>query len=334
MTAYFSDISFAQPLFLYALIGILVLVAFYAFILRQRRGALLHTPSNQYTPKSSSKTRLIHLPTFLKLIGFSFLLVALARPQSASSWTDNKTEGIDIVIGLDVSTSMLAMDLKPDRLGAAKELAVEFIEERPNDRIGLVVFAGESFTQCPLTTDHDVLKNLFSGVKSGIIEDGTAIGSGLATSINRLKESTSKSKVIILLTDGSNTVKSIPPSTAAEIAEKFDIRIYTIGLGSNDMAPYPMKTFGGATVIQPIKVQIDEKTLTQIAELSGGKYFRATSNKKLKEIYTEIDTLEKTKFKVNEYRKKHEAFLPWALVGFLSFLLAFLLDFTYLRRIV
>ena len=216
--------------------------------------------------------------------------------------------GIDIIISMDISGSMLAQDLKPDRLEASKNVALDFISARPNDRMGLVIFSGESFTQCPLTTDHQVLKNLFKDVKSGLMEDGTAIGMGLATSVNRLKDSQAISKVIILLTDGVNNQGSIPPMDAAVIAEKFDIRVYTIGVGTEGFAPYPFKTPFGTTVYQDIEVQIDEKTLQDIATTTNGKYFRATSNKDLKEIYLEIDKLEKSKIDVKEFSKKNEEF--------------------------
>ncbi len=330
MLNYFHDITFADQWILWLLVLLPILALVYYFFLDKKAPALQFNLIGG-VPKSI-KTRLRFLPNILKLLGIASIIVALARPQSSSSWQNVSSEGIDIVIGMDISTSMLAQDLKPDRLRASKKMAIDFIEKRPNDRIGLVVFAGESFTQCPLTTDHDVLKNLFSGIQSGIIEDGTAIGSGMATAINRLKESQAKSKVIILLTDGSNTVKSIPPATAAEIAEKFDIRIYTIGVGTNGLAPYPFKMYG-TTIMQNVKVEIDEKTLKRIANISGGKYFRATSNKKLKEIYTEIDRLEKTKFEVQEYRKKHEAFLPWLIIAFACLFLAFTLEKTTFKSI-
>jgi len=333
MMAYWNDISFANKELLYLLLLIPLLGLWYFFKYQKNTPTLTLASTTFITGKKTLKTKLLFLPKILQLTGIALLIIALARPQSASSWQDVRSEGIDIVLGMDISTSMLAQDLSPDRLRASKKLAIDFIEKRPNDRIGLVVFAGESFTQCPLTTDHDVLKNLFKGIKSGIIEDGTAIGSGLATAINRLKDSEAKSKVIILLTDGSNTVKSIPPTTAAEIAQKFDIRIYTIGVGTNGLAPYPFKMYGGATVMQNVKVEIDEKTLKEIAKTSGGQYFRATSNKKLKAIYQEIDRLEKTKFQVSEYRKKHEAFLPWAIIGCIALFIGYLLDNSLLKRI-
>lgn len=268
-----------------------------------------------------------------RLAAIVFLIIALARPQTKTSWQNMTTEGIDIMVVLDVSGSMLAEDFKPNRLEAAKKLAVEFISGRKNDRIGLVVFSGESFTQCPLTTDHAVLKNLFMEIKNGMIEDGTAIGMGLANAVNRLKDSEAVSKVVILMTDGMNTAGSVPPITAGEIAREFGIRVYTIGIGTKGEAPYPFKTPFGTTQYQYQKVDIDEETMTKIANMTGGNYYRATDNKKLKEIYQEIDLLEKSKVDVIEYRKKTESFLPLALMAGLFFLLEFLLRNTLFRSI-
>jgi Ca-activated chloride channel family protein len=260
------------------------------------------------------------------------LIVALARPQTTSSRKDVSIEGIDIVLALDVSGSMLAMDLKPDRLEAAKEVAAEFISGRQNDRFGLVIFSGETFTQCPLTTDHNVVKNLFKYVKSGMIEDGTAIGDGLATSVNRLKDSKAVSKVIILLTDGVNNMGSLDPLSSAEIAKIYGIRIYTIGVGTEGTAPYPVQTpFGIQT--QYVEVQIDEALLQEVATMTDGRYFRATSNKKLREIYDEIDKLEKSKIDVTEFRKKKEEFFPFALLAFLLITLEILLRNTVFRSV-
>jgi Ca-activated chloride channel homolog len=225
------------------------------------------------------------------------------------------TEGIDIVLAIDISSSMLARDFKPNRLEAAKEVAIEFIKERPNDRIGLVIYSGESFTQCPLTTDHDKLINLFEGIKNGMITDGTAIGMGLANAVNRLKESDSKSRVVILLTDGENTAGSIPPITAAEIAATFGVKVYTIGVGTKGQAPMPTQDMFGRIRYQMMDVNIDEETLGQIADLTNGKYFRATDNDKLKEVYSEIDRMEKTVIEEIQYEKKYEEFLPLALIA-------------------
>jgi Ca-activated chloride channel family protein len=262
------------------------------------------------------------------------LVVVLARPQSTSSWQDVTAEGIDIVMAIDISGSMLAEDFKPNRLEAAKKVAQTFIGNRPNDRLGLVVFAGESFTQCPLTTDHSVILNLFNDVKSGMLEDGTAIGMGLATSIKRLKDSEAISKVVILLTDGDNNSGSIAPGTAAEIAKEFGIRVYTIGVGTKGMAPMPYQGPFGRTQYQDVEVKINEELLTRIADMTGGQYFRATDNSSLEAVYTEIDELEKSKIDVTEYRKRKEEFLPFAILALTLLGIEVLLKQTVLRSIV
>jgi Ca-activated chloride channel family protein len=241
-------------------------------------------------------------------------------------------EGIDIMLAIDVSTSMLAEDLKPNRLEAAKDVAAEFISGRPNDNIGITLFAGESFTQCPLTVDHTVLLNLFQSINSGIVEDGTAVGMGIANAVSRLKDSKAKSKVIILLTDGTNNKGDISPFTAADIAKSFGIRVYTIGVGTNGMAPYPLRVAGTIQYINT-PVEIDEKTLTQIAITTNGNYFRATNNSKLKEVYKEIDKLERTKLNVKQYSKRHEEYQWFALIALLFLLLEFYLRNSILKKI-
>jgi Ca-activated chloride channel family protein len=266
------------------------------------------------------------------MLSLSALIVALARPQSSNSWSSETTKGIDIVIALDISSSMLAMDFRPNRIEAAKDVAIKFISGRPNDRIGLVVFSGESFTQCPLTTDRATVVNLFKGIESGMIEDGTAIGNGLATAVARLKESDAISKVVILLTDGENNRGEIAPVTAAELAKTFGVRVYTVGVGTMGMAPYPVQTPFGVQV-QDMEVKIDEATLQKIAEVTDGKYFRATDNNKLAQIYQEIDKLEKSKIDVKEYSKKEEQYLKYALAGSLLLLLSMLLKITIFRNI-
>lgn len=271
-----------------------------------------------------------HLGIVLRSLALVALIVALARQQSSLSWQNSTTEGIDIMIASDISGSMLAEDFHPNRLEAGKDIAIDFIKDRPNDRIGLVIFSGESFTQCPLTIDHDVLINLYHDIKNGMIEDGTAIGMGLATAVNRLKDSQVKSKVVILLTDGSNNTGSIPPITAAEIAKQFGIRVYTVGLGTRGYAPYPVQTPIGIQY-QQVPVDVDEGTLTKIANITGGKYFRATNNKTLKNIYEQIDKLEKAKIDVTQYHKKTELFLPLALIALLLLALEFLLKNTVLK---
>lgn len=269
----------------------------------------------------------------LRMFALALLIIVLARPQSSSSWQNITTEGIDIILALDVSGSMLAEDFKPNRLEASKAISMDFIEGRPNDRVGLVIFSGESFTQCPLTTDHSVMKNLFKGIKNGMIIDGTAIGMGLANAVNRLKDSDAKSKVVILMTDGVNTTGSVPPLTSAEIAKAFGIRVYTIGVGTYGMAPYPFRTPYGNIVYQNVEVEIDEPMMKKIAEMTGGQYFRANDNQKLKSIYTEIDKLEKSKIEVTEYRKKHEMFLPWAIAAAGLLMFEFLLKNTLYKSI-
>jgi Ca-activated chloride channel family protein len=268
---------------------------------------------------TSGKIWLRHLAFAMQMLAVALIITALARPQSTNRWKNITSEGIDIVIALDISGSMLAADFKPNRLEAAKEVGAEFIAGRPDDRIGLVVFAAESFTQCPLTTDKATLLNLMKNVKMGMIDDGTAIGMGLATAVNRLRNSKSPSKVIILLTDGVNNQGSIAPMTAAEIAKTFGIRVYTIGVGTRGMAPYPVQTPFG-TQYQDMEVEIDEPLLQQIAQLTGGKYFRATNNQKLREIYKEIDRMEKTRVEVKEYKKREEEYFKFGLAAFILLL--------------
>lgn len=278
------------------------------------------------------KFYLRHVLFVIRLIVIALLIVVLARPQSSESWENTSTEGIDIVMAIDVSTSMLARDLKPDRLEAAKDVASQFIAGRPYDRIGLVVFSGESFTQCPLTTDHAVVNNLLRETQTGILEDGTAIGNGLATAVSRLKESDAISRVVILLTDGENNRGEIPPLTAAEIAKTFGIRVYTIGVGTEGTAPYPVSgPFG--TRIQQVQVKIDEATLQSIAKTTDGVYFRATDNDKLKGIYDEIDQLEKSKIEVKEFSKKQEEFQPYALIALVLLIVGILLKVSVFRNI-
>lgn len=288
-------------------------------------------------PKSW-KYYLRHLLFIIQLAAISLLIMVLARPQSSNSWQNVTTEGIDVVISLDISSSMLARDFQPNRLDAAKNVATEFISGRRNDKIGLVVFSGESFTQCPLTTDHAVLINLFNDIESGMIEDGTAIGNGLATAVSRLKDSKAISRVIILLTDGENNRGEIAPVTAAELAKTYGIRVYTIGVGTIGIAPYPVQVqspFGGyaQTQIRDVEVKIDEETLQEIADITDGRYFRATNNNKLVEIYEEIDKLEKSKIEVKEYSKKEEEFERYAILAALVLILGIFLKTTIFRNI-
>lgn len=324
---------FANPKYLLLLLLLIPMAVWYVYKQRSKQATIRMSSLEpfQRAPRSW-KNYLRHLPFVLRMVVTTLLIVVLARPQSTDNWESSTTEGIDIIMAMDISSSMLAADLQPNRLEAAKDVAAEFINGRPNDNIGLVSFAGESFTQCPLTTDHAVLLNLFGKMESGMIEDGTAIGVGIANAINRIKESNAKSKVIILLTDGSNNRGDIAPVTAAEIAKAFGIRIYTIGVGTQGTAPYPVQTAFG-TQYQNVPVEIDEVTLKQIASTTGGAYFRATDNAKLKEIYTEIDQMERTKISVKEYSKKQEEYLPFALLAMCLLLLEVVLRNSVLRTI-
>lgn len=326
--------SFNNPEYLYLLLLLLPVLAWYIFK-QYQADASLQISDLQRLVKSSEKlsTKLLfHTPFLLRFLAITLLIIVVARPTLSNSIRNETTEGIDIVLAMDISGTMLAEDLRPNRLEAAKRVATEFIVERPNDNIGLVVFAGESFTQCPLTTDHAVLVNLFSGIKYGIIEDGTAIGMGLANAVSRIKDSKAKSKVIILLTDGSNNAGEIAPLTAAEIAKTFGVRVYTIGVGTRGMARYPIQTPVGIRY-QDMPVDIDEDMLRQIANMTGGRYFRATDNENLKAIYTEIDQMEKTKIAVKEYKKKTEIYLPFAVVAFLFLVAELILKNTILKKL-
>ena len=293
------------------------------------------TRAYRYAPRSWRVT-LMPLQLLLRLAVFVLLVLVLARPQTQNSWKNETMEGIDIMLAMDVSTSMLAEDLKPNRIEAAKKVAADFIIGRPNDNIGLTIFAGEAFTQCPMTTDHASLLNLLNNVRTDIaqrlIEDGTAIGMGLANAVSRLKESKAKSKVVILLTDGSNNRGDLSPMTAAEIAKSFGIRVYTIGVGTNKVAPYPMPVAGGVQYIN-IPVEIDTKMLSDIAAATDGDFYRATNNKELQHIYKEIDKLEKSKLNVKKYSKRYEAYQPYALAAVVLLLLEILLRITVFRRL-
>ncbi len=278
------------------------------------------------------KQYLFHILFLLRMVALALLIIVIARPQTSNHFQQHTTQGIDIMLALDMSGTMLAEDLRPNRVEAAKAVAIEFISARPNDNIGLVVFAGESYTQCPLTNDHTALINLFNAVQYGHIEDGTAIGLGLANAVNRIKDSQAKSKVVILLTDGSNNRGDVAPITAAEIAKTYGVRVYTIGVGTQGTAPYPFQTPMGIQY-QNVPVEIDEDVLQQIANTTGGTYFRATDNTKLREIYAEIDKLEKTKLQVKQYSKKYEQFLPYLLAAIACIIAEIILRNTLLRRL-
>lgn len=273
-----------------------------------------------------------HVPFALKILALVMIIIAIARPRSSDKMDRVDSEGIDIMLTMDVSTSMLARDFTPDRISAAKDIAIEFISQRPTDRMGIVVFAGESYTQCPLTTDRSTLINLMKEVQTDLIEDGTAIGNGLATAVARLKDSDAKSRVVILLTDGVNNRGEITPQMAAEIAKTYGVRVYTIGVGAEGMAPYPVMTPWGIEV-QNVRVEIDEKLLTDIAQATGGRYFRATDNAKLMEIYSEINKMEKARITIDSFPVYKELFTGYALVALAALLLGLVLDLFVIRRL-
>ena len=313
---------FEYPGLLFLLIIPALLVARYIYLELSGRRAHLRVSSIKpwKSGGSSVLSVLRHAPFVLRTIALCLIIIAIARPRS--SWKIDKidTEGIDIVLAMDVSTSMLARDFKPDRISAAKDIAVEFIAQRPSDRMGIVVFAGEAYTQCPLTTDRATLINLMKEVETGLITDGTAIGNGLATAIARMSSSDAKSRVVILLTDGVNNTGEVAPMTAAEIAKTYDVRVYTIGVGANGMAPYPVMTPWGPDV-QQMEVEIDEPLLKDIAAQTGGRYFRATDNTKLSEIYSEINRMEKARTTVDSFPIYKELFSGYALAALACLLL-------------
>jgi len=335
MLDFLKDITFAYKELLWMLLLIPLLILWYVWKNKTNNAELKVSSMEGFDGMQKSiKQYLRHSLIALRLIGISLLIIVLARPQSRSSWKDVKTEGIDIVMCLDISGSMLSKDFKPNRIEAAKELAKEFIDARTNDRIGLVIFSGESFTQCPLTTDHAVIKNLFSGIHTGMVADGTAIGNGLATAVARVKDSKAKSKVVILLTDGVNNQGSVTPLTAAEIAKTYGVRVYAIGIGTRGKALSPVGKYpNGEWAYDYVEVNIDEDVMTSIADMTGGKYFRATNNDKLKEIYKEIDRLEKTIFEEKNFTNKAEKFFPFAIAAAISLLLEFLLRNTIFRSV-
>jgi Ca-activated chloride channel family protein len=325
---------FASPYYLWLLTLLVPMIGYYVWRTLQG-GAAIQISSVAGVVRAPRTVRyyLRHLPFALRAAAFALLVVALARPQDVEQNVRTNAEGIDIMLAIDVSGSMLARDFKPDRITAAKEVAGSFIADRYGDRIGLVAFAGEAFTQSPLTTDQSTLQTLLARIRSGLIEDGTAIGNGLATAINRLRESDAKSKVIILLTDGVNNQGQIAPMTAAEIAKAQGIRVYTIGVGTEGMAPYPaIDMFGNLTFVNQ-KVEIDEKVLKAISDMTGGKYFRATDKDKLKAVYNEINQLEKSKIEVTEHISYHELFLTWVLAALGLLMAEFLLSNLVLKRI-
>lgn len=319
--------DFHAPNWLWLLLVLVPMAACYVYR-TLRGGAAIQVSDTEGLARAPRTWRywLRHFPFVLRVAAFALFVVALARPQSAEHGTRSETEGIDIVLAIDVSGSMLARDFRPDRMGAAKQMAGEFVADRPGDRIGIVAFAAEAYTQCPLTTDQGTLQTLLGRIRSGVIDDsGTAIGNGLATAINRLRESNAKSKVIILLTDGDNNSGQIAPVTAAEIAREQGIRVYTIGVGSRGTAPYPATDLFGNISFVPMKVEFNEEALREIASLTGGRYFRATDNETLRQVYDEINRLEKSKVEVSEFTTYTEEYLPWVLAGLALLLAEFLL---------
>jgi Ca-activated chloride channel homolog len=329
---YFKNTYFEYPWLLWLLLLLPAAIAWYIMKQPKRLGSIRISSIAQVRIARSWKSMLVHLPFVFRLLSMACLIVALARPQTRNDEELVSGEGVDIIMCIDVSGSMLAQDFSPNRIEAAKQVASGFIAGRPTDRIGLVIFSGESFTLCPLTTDQDVLQAQVGNIQSGLLEDGTAIGSGLATSVDRLRASKSKSKVVILLTDGENNGGQIPPLTAKELAKATGVRVYTIGVGTEGYAPMPMQTAGGAIVMQREKVNLDEKLLTQIATETGGKYFRAKDNESLKNIYTEIDKLEKSLIEVTALKRYSEKFFPLALAAALFLLLEVILRYTIFKK--
>jgi Ca-activated chloride channel homolog len=330
-----ADLSFANPWMFLFLLAIPVIILRYILIGKKQKPELQLSSVAAFKGRhTSAVVRLLHVPFILRCLSIIFIIIALARPQTRLAWQDMSAEGIDIVMAMDLSPSMLARDFKPNRLESAKEVATTFIDGRPNDRIGLVVFSGEAYTQCPLTIDHSVLKNLLADAAPDFLPDGTAIGMGLATSVNRLKDSKAQSKVIILITDGENNVGSVSPLTAAEIAQLYGIRVYTIGVGSRGMAYSPAYRYpNGEFAFDYVEVRIDEELLEKIASMTDGQYFRATNNKALADIYKKIDELEKTRFDVTEFKKMREEFWLFALLAAILLLFEWFMRNTLLRSI-
>ena len=325
---------FEYPALLWLLLLLLPVVAIYVY--RQVKGLEPYLVVSSVTPwlhKGGSLKKVArHIPFILRVVALACIIVAIARPRSSSTFEKIDTEGIDIMLALDVSTSMLARDFTPDRINAAKDIAIQFVAERPSDRIGVAVFAGESYTQSPLTTDRATLINLIKEIDCGIIEDGTAIGNGLATAVSRLKDSQAKSRVVILLTDGVNNAGEISPQMAAEIAKTYGIRVYTIGVGAMGTAPYPVQTPFGIE-LQQVEVKIDEPLLQKIAEETNGKYFRATDNTKLLEIYGEINKMEKNRTLVDSFPLYRELFMYFALVALAAIVLELILKLFVIKQL-
>ena len=324
---------FEYPALLWLLVIPALMLVHYVYIELSGRRPHLRVPDVKFWKAGGRSVLGVvrHLPFLLRTIALVMIIIAIARPRSSTKMDKIDTEGIDIVLAMDVSTSMLARDFTPDRISAAKDIAIEFISQRPSDRMGIVVFAGESYTQCPLTTDRATLINLMKEIETGLIEDGTAIGNGLATAVARMQKSDAKSRVVILLTDGVNNSGEITPQTAADIAKTYGIRVYTIGVGANGTAPYPVMTPWGVQM-QNVEVEIDENLLKNIAETTGGRYFRATDNTKLSEIYSEINKMEKARTTIDSFPIYKELFTGFALIALACLLLEVLISFI-LRRL-
>lgn len=324
---------FEYPALLWLLVIPALMLVHYIYIELSGRRPHLRVPDVKFWKAGGRSVLGVirHLPFLLRTVALVMIIIAIARPRSSTKMDKIDTEGIDIVLAMDVSTSMLARDFTPDRISAAKDIAIEFISQRPSDRMGIVVFAGESYTQCPLTTDRATLINLMKEIETGLIEDGTAIGNGLATAVARMQNSDAKSRVVILLTDGVNNSGEITPQTAADIAETYGIRVYTIGVGANGTAPYSVMTPWGVQM-QNVEVEIDENLLKNIAETTGGRYFRATDNTKLSEIYSEINKMEKARTTIDSFPIYKELFTGFALIALACLLLEVLISFI-LRRL-
>lgn len=330
--------TFASPLYFLLLILIIPYIVWYVLRHRKSEAVMVVSSLNAFRHyKRSFREYLLHAPFLLRIVCFTAIVAALARPQSQNDWSEQNIEGIDIMLCMDVSTSMLAEDLQPNRIKAARDVAMDFIKGRPNDNIGLTIFAGEAYTQCPMTTDHSVLLNMLDKLDcdmaaNGILEDGTAIGMGITNAVSRLKDSQAKSKVVIMLTDGSNNRGEITPSDAANMAKEYEVRVYTIGVGAKGKARYPYYVAGHKQYIM-VDADIDEGTLQNIASVTDGKYYRATTDKSLKEVYREIDKLEKSKLLVSKFNSKSEHFMPYVLVALLALILELMLRQTILRKI-
>lgn len=326
-----QHIAFAYPWVFFFLLVIPVMIGWYLKQQRKRQATFLVSSVKPFRNSTSFRATLVHAPFVCRVLAVACILVALARPQFRNREEEVTGEGIDIVLCIDISGSMLAEDFTPNRMEAAKQVATEFVDNRPTDRLGVVIFSGESFTQCPLTSDHIALKSQIAAIKSGLLEDGTAIGSGLATGVDRLRSSQSKSKVIILLTDGENNGGLIDPKTAKEIAKAMHVRVYTIGVGTEGYAPMPQNTPLGVVRTNE-KVNIDEKLLTEIATETGGQYFRAKDNASLEKIYKDIDQLEKTKIEITSFDRYTEEFMPFAIAAAVLLLMEVLLRYRVLRK--